>query len=167
MGDKMYTEQEEYPKYEEPEDEDMEIAHEESLARDSNEMYDEMRGITETSQAKENQPKPLEEWELKEIIDLLNYSSEKGKLSVLDSSSFYTHSETYGTSRRHITSYGWDGLYIQQIEKDQKYQQAVMFDTEEVPYLLAQLLKNYLKKKKEELDEAESDGLGDLDDHPF
>jgi hypothetical protein len=113
-----------------------------------------------------------ENWQYDALVKLL----ETPRKEVETGKRFYFSSATYGSGLYHLLDKKYDGVQIEQVDIDEKWNKRVNLYTDEIPGVLAALLTWHLEQVKEELAQEakykdgaflKDDGLGNLDDHPF
>ena len=111
----------------------------------------------------ENQ-KELAEWQTKAIEKLL----EGGRSQKLSDRRYYIDSAYYGSSRYHVINMGaYDGtVVIDQVDGNERYQQRITFEGDELIGVLSVLLDDFLRREAEQI-RALDENVEPLDDHPF
>jgi predicted DNA-binding protein len=83
----------------------------------------------------------------------------------------YTSSPAYGNSRYHILEKRYDGLQIEQVDVEEKWNKRVNLYGDEKPALLKMLLIWHMEEARQQQETVmvapPDDGLPTLDDHPF
>jgi hypothetical protein len=108
----------------------------------------------------------MEQWQ----IDALQALLETETKEVEEGSRVYVSSKTYGDSRFHLLSKKYDSIQIEQTNVDEKYQNRVQLQNDELPAALKTMLIWYLDGIRQRNGLAatpDDDALGDLDEHPF
>lgn len=104
----------------------------------------------------------MEQWQ----IDALQKVLETQTKEVEAGQRVYTSSQTYGSSRYHLVEKRYDGVQIEQVDSEEKWNKRVNLYTDEIPVFLKTLLTWYLDDTQQR-QQQQDDGLGDLDDQLF
>ncbi len=114
----------------------------------------------------------MEQWQIDAIQALLETETKE----VEAGQRLYTSSETYGNSRYHLLEKRYDGIQVEQVDIEEKWNKRVNLYSDEIPPILKTMLTWYLEGVRQRNETAattpatssdDDDSLGDLDDHPF
>lgn len=111
----------------------------------------------------------LEQWQIEALQVLLEMKVKE----VEAGERVYLSSGTYGNSRYHLVDKRYDGVQVEQVDIEEKWNKRINLYSDEIPALLKILLTWHLEdvRQANEIRAAAGssgdDVLGDLDDHPF
>lgn len=108
--------------------------------------------------------------EFEQLADIVQTLLEIEIKEVEENQRVYVSPDVYGKSLYHLIDKKYDGIQIEQVDIDEKWGKRVNLSFDELPVVLATLLKWYGEKLQAQQAAQSSfanDGFKDLDDHPF
>ena len=119
--------------------------------------------MNENDQEQSPTTSTLEPWQAEELQALLALPTHQ----VEEGLRIYTSSRTYGTSRYHLIEKRYDGVQIEQIDSEEKWSKRLNLHEDELPAVLAALLRWHLDAVKPAYVTNPTPDESEEEEHPF